>query len=79
MVKCADDTLYTGVTTDVKRRVAEHNSEKLGAKYTRHRQPVTLVFQEEVGTRSAACKFEYKIKQLPKAKKLELISQKLSN
>ena len=50
ILKCADKTLYTGITTDLKRRIAEHNSSKLGAKYTSSRRPVTLVYSKKFKT-----------------------------
>ncbi|MCK5340152.1 MAG: GIY-YIG nuclease family protein, partial [Desulfobulbaceae bacterium] len=59
MVRCRDGTLYTGIATDLNRRIAEHNSEKNGAKYTRSRRPVCLVYSEKVESRSAAAKREY--------------------
>lgn len=77
IVRCADGTLYTGVAVDVVRRVAEHNgvraARKAGARYTRSRRPVKLVHQEAAANRSAACKREYRIKQLSRAEKLALI------
>lgn len=70
IVSCADTTLYTGITTDVERRVAEHNSESLlAAKYTRGRQPVVLVYKEACHSRSAAGRREYEIKKMPRAAK----------
>lgn len=74
IVKCSDDTLYTGIATDVERRVVEHNTSVKGAKYTRVRRPVTLAYTEELEDRSSACKREYAIKQLKREKKLELIN-----
>lgn len=68
MVRCADDTLYTGVTTDIARRVAEHNSVR-AAKYTRARQPVVLVYTEPHESRSAACVRENAIKKLSRTQK----------
>jgi len=65
IVRCADNTLYTGIAKDVARRVEEHNSSNLlGASYTRGRRPVALVYAEVVQTRSAAAKREYEIKQM---------------
>ena len=64
ILKCKDRTLYTGVTTDLKRRVEEHNTDKLGAKYTRPRRPVTLVYSEILKNRAHAQKREAEIKQL---------------
>jgi len=63
MVQCADDTLYTGIATDINRRVDEHNSSDKGAKYTRVRRPVELVYTEEYPNRSLASKREYEIKK----------------
>ena len=56
IVKCADDTLYTGISTQLERRIEEHNSSDKGAKYTRVRRPVELVYSEEYPDRSAASK-----------------------
>ena len=76
ILRCADDTLYTGVTTDLQRRLKEHNqSDKLGAKYTRTRRPVRLQYQESCSDRSAACQREAAIKKLSRRAKLKLISQ----
>nr|WP_245710052.1 GIY-YIG nuclease family protein [Halopenitus malekzadehii] len=72
VLECADGTLYTGYTTDVDRRVAEHDSGK-GAKYTRGRTPVELRYVESFGTRSAAMSREYAIKQLSRAEKDRLL------
>ncbi len=76
ILACADNSLYTGVTTDIERRLHEHNHLISGAKYTRNKRPVTLVYVEEQPCRSTACKREYRIKQLSKAEKLELINRK---
>ena len=72
IVECADGTLYTGVTTDLERRVKQHNSGK-GAKYTRARRPVKLVASFDAENNSAACKEEYRIKQLSRTEKFALI------
>lgn len=77
ILRCADDSLYTGITTDLARRVEEHNTSKLGAKYTKARRPVELIYSKKFRTRAAASKAEYKIKQLPREKKLELIDKKV--
>jgi len=69
MVRCADNSLYTGITIDITRRINEHNSLKKGARYTRSRQPVCLVYQERVATRSLASKREIVLKRLQKAEK----------
>ncbi len=73
LVACADTTLYTGVTTDVARRVLEHNTSKKGAKYTSSRRPVTLVFSKKYKSRSAAQIAEAKMKKLSRAAKLSII------
>lgn len=72
IVKCNDDTLYTGISNDVDDRVSKHNSGK-GAKYTKTRQPVRLVYTKVIGTKSDALKEEYRIKQLNRSEKLKLI------
>lgn len=72
ILSCSDGTLYTGWTTDLETRIKSHNSGS-GAKYTRSRRPVSLVYYEEVADRSAALKREAAIKKLPRSKKLELI------
>ena len=72
ILRCADGTLYTGSTDDVQRRLAAHNSGK-GAKYTRGRTPVEVVYTEECESYSAALKREYAIKQLSRQEKLQLI------
>ncbi|MDH5547391.1 MAG: GIY-YIG nuclease family protein [Gammaproteobacteria bacterium] len=74
ILRCADETLYTGIATDVERRVEEHNSSPQAAKYTRARRPVTLVYSEEVHSRSAAAKREHEIKQLNRKAKLSLFT-----
>lgn len=75
IIKCIDNTLYTGITTDIDRRILEHNSTGRGAKYTRSRQPVELVYLESCESRSIASKREYAIKKLKKKEKLFLINQ----
>jgi putative endonuclease len=72
VIACADGTLYTGYTTDVERRVAEHNAGD-GAKYTRGRTPVEVVHVEAFDTQSAAMSREYEIKQLSRAAKERLV------
>jgi putative endonuclease len=75
IVRCSDKTLYTGITTDIKRRIHEHNTAKsIGSKYVRMRRPVVLVYQETVDSRSSALKRETTIKKLPKLAKEMLIS-----
>lgn len=73
LLACADTTLYAGVTTDLSRRVAEHNGSPKGAKYTRVRRPVTLAYSESFETRSEACAREAAIKRLSRPEKLALI------
>lgn len=73
ILKCADKTLYTGITVDLERRIKEHNDSKLGAKYTRTRRPVKLVFSKKFRNRSSASKAENRIKNLSRNEKLELI------
>ncbi len=76
IVRCADDSLYTGITKDVDRRVREHNEgDKLASKYTRARRPVVLVYQETCGSRSAATRREIEIKLLSRKDKKLLLSQ----
>jgi putative endonuclease len=76
IVRCSDNSLYTGVTKNIDRRVAEHNtSDKLGARYTQSRRPVTLVYEEASESRSAASKREIEIKWLTKKRKEFLIAQ----
>lgn len=72
MLRCRDDSLYTGYTDDVERRLAVHRSGK-GAKYTRSRLPVELVYREELPDKSAALRREAAIKKLSRAKKLLLL------
>jgi putative endonuclease len=77
ILKCADKSLYAGITTDLKRRVSEHNSTKLGAKYTASRQPVRIVYSKKFKNRSAASKEEVRIKKLKRFQKWELIKNNL--
>ena len=77
IVRCSDDTLYTGIAKDVEKRIAEHNSGNLpGAKYTRSRGPVELVYQEQVSTRSEAVRREIEIKKLNKKQKEMLLRRR---
>lgn len=73
MVECADQTLYTGWTTDIERRLKDHNAGR-GAKYTRERGPVRLVYVEEAPDRRTAMQRELEIKRLRRGQKLELIA-----
>nr|WP_084777834.1 GIY-YIG nuclease family protein [Natrialba sp. SSL1] len=72
VLECTDGSLYTGYTTDLERRVAEHNAGE-GAKYTRGRTPVEVRYHERYETRSAAMSREYEIKQLTRAQKERLV------
>lgn len=72
MLRCADGTLYTGITVDVARRVAEHNGDGPGARYTRGRRPVQLVYAEPAASRGEAARREAAIKRLDRARKLAL-------
>ena len=75
MVRCTDRTLYTGITTDVARRLGEHNGNgKLAARYTRSRRPVQLVYQEFAPSRAQAARREYEIKQMQRHAKEALVS-----
>ena len=70
VLSCRDNSLYCGVTTDVERRLQQHNLKK-GAKYTRSRVPVNLLYYREIGNRSKAQKMESAFKKLSRSKKLE--------
>ncbi len=74
ILECVDTTYYTGITTDIERRIAEHTA-GTGAKYTKGRGPLKLIYQEEHVDRSSASKREIEIKALSKAQKLVLISR----
>lgn len=75
ILRCADDTLYAGITTEPARRVDEHNTDNaLGARYTRSRRPVRLVYSEELDSRSAAAKREAELKKMGRQQKLALVS-----
>lgn len=74
ILQCADKTLYTGITVDVERRVKEHNDSKLGAKYTKARRPVKLIYSKKFLNRSSASKAEIRIKKLTREQKLKLIN-----
>jgi len=74
ILKCADETLYTGITTDLTRRVVEHNTSQVGAKYTRGRRPVELVYSRKFRNRANASKEEAVVKNLSREKKLTLLA-----
>ena len=73
ILKCSDGSLYTGVTTDVERRISEHNAKK-GSKILKGKLPVTLFYQEDQISRSNALKREYEIKQFSRQEKLDLLN-----
>ncbi len=75
ILKCADNTLYTGIAIDLNKRINEHNTSDKGSKYTRVRRPVQLAYVKKCKDRSSASKEEYRIKQLTRNEKLTLISQ----
>lgn len=74
IVRCSDGTLYTGITTDLERRIAEHNDSAKGAKYTKGRGPVELVYFKDAKDKSEASKEEYRIKNLNREEKLKLLA-----
>jgi len=77
MLRCSDNSLYSGITTDLKRRVKEHNGQlkggEKGAKYTRVRRPVQMVYSEQFASRSEASKREYEVKHMDKEEKEQLL------
>jgi len=77
IVRCADGTLYTGIATDVAKRLAEHESGPRGAKYLRGKGPLEVVFSAAAGDRAVASQLEYRVKQLSRMQKLELIEGRL--
>ena len=78
MLRCEDNSIYTGITNDMKRRWEEHhNKEEKGAKYTKARLPIELVYFEEFEDKIEAMKREYAIKQLKRREKLILINNKI--
>jgi putative endonuclease len=79
MVRCSDLTLYTGIAKDPEKRLQEHNTGKNGARYTRARRPVQLVFLEKFTSRSAAAKREHQLKQMSRTAKKQLMLDYLSS
>lgn len=75
MLECADGSLYTGVTTDPERRLREHNEGPLGARYTRARRPVELVYLERAADRAGACRREARLKAMSRTGKLALVAE----
>ncbi len=78
IIECGDGTLYTGIATDVERRLAEHAVGRRGAKYLKSRLPHKLVFQQPVGSRSVALRLEARVKKLPRSGKLDLVAGRVS-
>lgn len=78
MLRCRDGSLYTGITTDVEKRFSQHQCGK-GAKYTRGRSPLELVYREECGSHSDALKREYAVKALKREEKMLLIGKSEGN
>lgn len=78
IVECGDGTFYTGIATDVERRLREHESGVRGARYLRGRGPLRVVYSEFAGDRSSAQRAEYRIKQLTRRQKLALIKGQLA-
>jgi len=76
VLRCSDDTLYTGITTDLARRLNEHNTSNRGAKYTKTRRPSTMVYCEEHPDQSAAQKAEHTFKKLTRKQKESLLVSK---
>lgn len=77
ILECSDGSLYTGITKDVIKRLDEHNTKETGAKYTKARRPVKLLYEEPSDNRSTASRREYAIKKLTRLKKLQLIQKNL--
>ena len=74
IVECSDGSYYTGITTDTKRRLLEHNYSFKSAKYTRSRRPVKLIYEEASHDRSSASKREYEIKKMKRKQKILLVN-----
>lgn len=79
ILECSDKTFYTGITVDIERRIWEHNNSEKGAKYTKARRPVKLVFSKKFKNRSLASKEEYRIKKLSREEKKKLIKKPRSS
>ena len=73
VLRCADDSFYAGITTDVERRLYEHNNSKLGAKYTKNKRPVSLICTYDFPDRSTASKAEYHFKKLSRKQKQQIL------
>ena len=77
IVRCANGSLYTGIATDVKKRLAEHESGPRGARYLRGKGPLEIVFSELAGDRAEASRLEHRVKRLSRTRKLALIEGRL--
>ena len=77
ILRCSDQTFYTGITTNLDRRIKEHNSSKLGSKYTKARRPVKLIYSKNFKNRSEASIEEARIKKLSRAEKLNFLKNNL--
>lgn len=77
VIRCSDNSLYTGIALDVGRRLREHRSGRRGAKYLRDKGPLRLVFEQPIGERSFASRLEYRVKRLDRAGKEALVSGSL--
>ena len=77
ILECFDNTFYTGITTDIERRLIEHNSSDKGAKYTKMRRPVKVIYEAKFSTKSEASREEYRIKKLTRLQKEKLITTKI--
>ena len=75
ILKCADGTLYTGITVDLERRMREHGSSKLGARYMRGRGPAVLAYSKKFRNRSTASRAEARVKKLSRAEKLRFLQK----
>ncbi|MFA7717296.1 MAG: GIY-YIG nuclease family protein [Candidatus Absconditabacterales bacterium] len=73
ILRCKDKTLYTGITNDTEKRLHDHNNSTCGARYTKSRRPVKLIWKKRMKDRVAAMKMEYKVKRLSRARKEELV------
>ncbi|PIR14072.1 endonuclease [Candidatus Falkowbacteria bacterium CG11_big_fil_rev_8_21_14_0_20_39_10] len=76
ILECKDKTFYTGITTNLKRRLEEHNTSGLGAKYTKGRRPVKLVYSIRKKGKPGALKEEYRLKKLSRVEKIKIINKK---
>ncbi len=74
ILRCSDDSLYTGIASDVRKRISEHETSTRGAKYLRGKGPLRLEFAEQVGDRAVASMLEYRVKRLPRARKEAIIN-----